>query len=106
MLNKILNMCRRLFWSPTKYGRHLGAKIGNNCLISTKGFPSEAYLIEIGNYCRIASNVAFFTHGGIWSQRKKYNENLDYFGKIKVGNYTYIGEGAKIMAGVTSEMTL
>ena len=66
----------------------------------SKNFSSEPYLIEIGDYCRIASDVSFFTHGGLWSQRKKY-KNLDYFGRIKIGNYTYIGEGAKIMPGVT-----
>lgn len=101
MISKVFNIYRRLFWNPTKYAQYLGAKIGKNCLISTKNFPSEAYLIEIGDYCRIASKVSFFTHGGLWSLRKKYNQDLDYFGKIKIGNYTYIGEDAKIMAGVT-----
>lgn len=99
MLKKIMNIYRRNFWSPEKYARYIGVKIGKDCLISTKNFPSEAYLIEIGDFCRVASDVFFFTHGGLWSQRKKY-KNLDYFGKIKIGNYTYIGEGAKIMPGV------
>ena len=92
---------RRSFWSCEKYARFLGVRIGKKCLISTKKFPSEAYLISIGNGCGIAKGVAFFTHGGLWPQREKLNENLDYFGKIEIGNYTYIGEDSKIMAGVT-----
>jgi acetyltransferase-like isoleucine patch superfamily enzyme len=36
----------------------------------------------------------------LWSQRKKH-PYLDYFGKIDIGDYTYIGDGAKIMPGVT-----
>lgn len=100
MINRILNYYRRTFWPAEKYARHLGVKIGENCLISTIKFPSEAYLVEIGDYCRIANDVMFFTHGGLWSQRHK-NGALDYFGKIKIGNYTYIGDGAKIMPGVT-----
>ena len=100
MIDRFKNYYRRNFWSPERYARFIGVKIGDNCLISTKGFSSEPYLIEIGNYCRIAKNVSFFTHGGLWSQRKKHGD-LDYFGKRKIGNYTYVGEDAKIMAGVT-----
>ncbi|MCC2591358.1 acyltransferase [Chryseobacterium sp. MFBS3-17] len=102
MLKNIIKKYKKKFYSPEKYAKFLGVKIGDNCLISTKRFPTEAYLIEIGDYCRIANNVAFYTHGGLWSVRKKYNKkNLENFGKIKIGNYTYIGDDAKIMPGIT-----
>lgn len=99
MINKIKRLYQKLFWTNEQYGRHIGVKIGKGCYISTSNFSSEPYLIEIGDHVRIASKVSFFTHGGLWSQRKKH-ANLDYFGKIKIGNYTYIGESAMIMPGV------
>ncbi|MEC4114935.1 acyltransferase [Myroides pelagicus] len=101
MINRILKFYRKHFWSCERYARHIGVEIGEGCLISTKNFSSEAYLIKIGKGCRIAKGVSFFTHGGLWSQRKKLDENLDFFGKVNIGNYTYIGEDAKIMPGVT-----
>jgi len=101
MVKRILNVYRRYFWSCEKYAKFLGAEIGKDCLISTKNFSSESYLIKIGNGCRIAQGVSFYTHGGLWSQRRKLKENLDFFGKIEIGDYTYIGEDSKIMAGVT-----
>lgn len=100
MITRLKNYYRRNFWPAEKYARQIGVKIGKHCLISTKNFPSEAYLIQIGDHCRVAKDVSFFTHGGLWSQRKKHS-NLDYFGKVTIGNYTYIGEGSKIMPGVT-----
>ena len=100
MIKKIILFYKRKFWNCEKYARNIGVVIGKDCLISTKNFPSEPYLITIGDNCRIAEKVTFFTHGGLWSQRKKHS-GLDYFGKICIGNYTYIGEGALLMPGVT-----
>ena len=73
LLDRIKRKWALLFSSPEEYARKIGVKIGQGCYISTKRFPSEAYLIEIGNYVRIAPETAFFTHGGIWALRKKYN---------------------------------
>lgn len=100
MIRRIISYYKKRFWSPEKYAKDIGVQIGKGCLISTKRFPSEPYLIQIGNNCRIAKDVSFFTHGGLWSQRKKC-PGLDYFGKIRIGDYTYIGEGAKILPGVS-----
>lgn len=95
------NMFLKIILNSERYARAMGVKIGKGCFISTKNFSSEPYLIEIGDNVRIAKNVSFFTHGGVWTLRKKYNMNdLDYFGKIKVGNYTYIGDSAIILPGI------
>lgn len=91
------------YCSPERYLKSKGVLIGNGCFISPCHISAkEGYLIEIGSHTRIAKDVEFFTHGGIYCLQIKYNDpDLDYFGKIKIGSYVSIGEGVKIMPGVT-----
>ena len=102
MIQRIID---RYWRSPESYARKIGVSIGSGCLISTRDFSSEPWLISIGDNVRIAKEVQFFTHGGIWSIRKmdKKYSGLEYFGKICIKNNVYIGHGAKIMPGVTIE---
>ena len=92
-----------VYATPEKYLKKKGVKIDTGCHIrACKLDAKEGYLIEIGNNVRISQNVDFFTHGGIYGLRIRYNNpRFDFFGKIKIGDRTFIGEGAKIMAGVT-----
>ena len=92
----------RLFMSDEQYMRKHGVKVGKHCSISTRMIPSEGYLLEIGNYVRIAANTSFYSHGGIWALRHLMNDpNLDIFGKIIIGDYTSIGSNVMVMPGVT-----
>jgi len=102
MISKFKQKIARLFLSSERYARYIGVNIGQGCYISTKCFSSEPYLITIGNNVRIAKNVCFFTHGGIWPLRKQ-TDDLDYFGKISIGNNCYIGQDVKILPGITIE---
>lgn len=66
-------------------------------------FGSEPYLIELGSDITISSNVHFITHdGGTWAFRDlpEYEDVIKY-GKIKVGNRSFIGAHSIIMPGVT-----
>lgn len=100
-LKKLIDYLYYLMASPEKYARHIGVTLGKGGFISTKNFSTEPYLIKIGNFVRIAPGTTFYTHGGTWTLRKKYdNPNLDTFGKITVGDYSYIGENCMIMSGV------
>ncbi len=96
----LYHMLLKVVLNSQNYAKAIGVKMGKGCYISTKNFSSEPYLIEIGENVRIAKKVSFFTHEGVWTLRKKYNlDDLDYFGKIKIGNNTYIGESVIILAG-------
>lgn len=92
-----------VYATPEEYLKRKGVKVGEGCMISPCHLStSEPWLIEIGNYCRIAKDTEFFNHGGIFGLQILHDDyDLDYFGKIKIGDYVSIGEGCKIMPGVT-----
>lgn len=101
---KIIGLIKKFYWhlliSPEKEARHLGVSIGKKCLISTRYWSSEPYLISIGNNVQVTDNVSFHTHGGGQAIRLKYPD-FDCFGKIRIEDYVYIGAWSHIMAGVT-----
>ena len=100
----MIRFFKRLYWrfiaSGEAYARHLGVKIGKNCLISTRNWSSEPYLIEIGDNVQVTSNVYFHTHGG-GNVARRQNPDFDVFGKIVVEDWAYIGACSHIMPGVT-----
>lgn len=99
--NKIWGKIVKLILPPTKYAKYIGVKTGKGCVINTKHFPTEPYLIEFGDYVRVAMHTKFFTHGGLVAQRFNHPDLiLEQFGKIKVGDYSYIGDSCLIMPGV------
>lgn len=100
MVVKILDFVRRKLWTGVKYARHIGVDVGDHCVISITSWGSEPYLIKIGNDVRITAGVKLFTHGGARVLRKKYPD-MDFFGKIVIGNNVYIGNNALIMPGVS-----
>lgn len=74
--------------------------MGEKNLIGCNFWSSEPYLIQIGSHCQITTGVKFLTHGGSAVVRDIY-PNFDCFGKIKIGDYVYIGANSLIMPGVT-----
>lgn len=99
IFHKLVNLYWRYIASPECYARYLGVKIGKNCLIATRYWGSEPYLITIGNNVQVTENVKFYTHGGGNVAREKYPD-FDCFGKIVVDDRAYIGSSSLIMAGV------
>lgn len=101
---RLFKLITKFYWhviaSPEKEARHLGVKIGENCLISTRYWSSEPYLISIGNHVQVTDCVSFHTHGGGNSIRKEH-PNFEAFGKIKIEDWAYIGAWSHIMPGVT-----
>lgn len=99
IIKKVKGVYRRIKWSPEKYARFQGVKIGKNCNIQKISFGSEPYLIEIGDHVQITNGTKIFTHGGGWVYREQYPE-LDFFGKVRIKNNVYIGNNSMIMPGV------
>lgn len=103
-MKRICHFINRLYWryfkNPESYARHIGVSIGSNCLINTRNWSSEPYLIKVGNNVQITHGVYIHTHGGSHVAREKY-PNFDVFGKVVIEDWVYIGSGAQIMPGVT-----
>lgn len=81
-----------------------GMKVGNNVrIMGGDDFGSEPYLIELGNDVTISFNVTFVNHdGGTWAFRdlKEY-ENIIKYGKIRIGDRSFVGCNTIILPGVT-----
>lgn len=97
-LANFLSLYKRFFWSLEKQARKAGVNMGEHNAVSSHFWSSEPYLISVGSHCQITEGVRFYTHGGAGAVRRKY-PLFDTFGKIKIGDYVYIGSGAKILPG-------
>lgn len=81
------------------YLRKQGMKIGKDCLVFYGDFGSEPYLIEIGDHVAIAGRCVFINHeGGEWLFRDQF-QNLNVFGKIIIGDNTFVGFNSILMPG-------
>lgn len=103
-MNSFFHKIELIYWriikSPEQYARHIGVNIGKNCLINTRNWSSEPYLVTIGNNCQITHNVSIHTHGGGNAIRKDHPD-FDVFGKVVIEDWAYIGAFSQIMPGVT-----
>ena len=100
MIQRIIKTICKMMMTPKRYARHIGVKFGKNCLIATKNWSSEPYLIEIGDNVQVTHNVSVHTHGGSHIARKMI-PNFDMFGKVIIKDGAYIGAYSQIMPGVT-----
>lgn len=83
--------------SPYIYAKRIGVNIGSNCFVPDKDcWSSEPYLISVGDHCQITSGVRIFTHGGGNAVRCHISD-FDVFGKVKIGNWCYIGNNSLII---------
>ncbi len=97
---KVLELTDMLL-SDTAYARKIGVKFGEQCILTSRNWGTEPWLIELGNHVHVTHGVHFVTHdGGVWVFRKEIPD-FDVFGKIKVGDNVYIGNNTTILPGVT-----
>ena len=103
MAENLIKKLYKFIQSPIAYAKRIGVKLGEGTTVADKNhWSTEPYLIEIGENCRVAKGVCFFTHGAAMMGRIKYPD-YDFFGKIKIGNHVYIGANSMIMPGVVVE---
>ena len=87
--------------NPTKWARHLGVIVGESTMISSYcNFSGEPFLIKIGNHVQITNNVSIYTHGGGHVVRKEH-PTFDFFGKVIIEDWVYVGAFSQILPGVT-----
>lgn len=82
------------------YAKAIGVRFGKGCFFATKNWSSEPYLIEVGNYVQITQGVTIHTHGGAHCARRVHPK-FDFFGKVRICDWVYVGSNAQIMPGVT-----
>lgn len=87
-----------------KMAQQKGMKIGENLYVEgIPNFGSEPFLVEIGNDVTLAEGVSFINHGGdarVTKKLEKYKDGRN-FGRIKIGNNTFIGKATILMPGVS-----
>jgi acetyltransferase-like isoleucine patch superfamily enzyme len=76
--------------------RAKGMRIGENCRIYTKITSTEPYLITLGNNVSLAGGVQLLTHDGSMQLFRNKYPNRQMFGKITIGDNTFIGQNAII----------
>ncbi len=101
----IFKVIKRKMQSPLKVAIKEGMIVrGGVTVMGGCNFGSEPYLITLEKNCRISGNVTFINHdGGTWAFRntdEKYKDVVKY-GKIVVGENTFVGARSIIMPGVT-----
>lgn len=103
-MKRLFEVIKAFYWNviatPEKQARHLGVKIGKNCLIDTRYFSAEPYLITIGDNVQLTHCVSIHTHGGGQAIRQQHPD-FDIFGKVVIEDWAYIGAFSQIMPGVT-----
>jgi len=81
--------------------RERGVRIGEGCLIYTEEFSTEPYLVELGNRVGVAGGVCFLTHDASAMLMRATRPTVQHFGRIVVGNNTYIGQNSILLPGTT-----
>lgn len=81
--------------------RQMGMKVGEGCRLYSLCVFSEAELIELGDNVIVSGEVIFITHdGAIYTALEKFPGVNGHYGRIRIGNNSFIGMRATIMAGV------
>jgi acetyltransferase-like isoleucine patch superfamily enzyme len=79
--------------------RSRGVRIGERCVILTDEFSLEPYLVEIGDGVAVSGGTVFLTHDGAAWLLRRTRPDAQHFGRIRVGDDTFIGQNCVILPG-------
>ena len=79
--------------------RALGVQIGAGCRIYSMEFSTEPYLVRLGDGVAVAGGVKFLTHDGAARLLRSRRAMIQAFGRIVVGDNSFIGENAILLPG-------
>ena len=85
-------------WLKLHGGLH---KMGKHCSIQTNVVITDPAYLSIGNNVRLSGCKLFGHDGTVNMLNRAYGLNLDKVGPIVIGDNVFIGDGAKVMPGVT-----
>lgn len=85
-------------WMKLHGGLH---KMGKNCSIQTNVVITDPAYVSMGNNVRLSGCKLFGHDGTVNMLNLAYGMNLDKVGPIVIGDNVFIGDGAKVMPGVT-----
>lgn len=74
LLNRLIDLYRRTFWSYAKQAKYAGVKMGENNFIDSHFWTSEPYLIEIGDNCQITGGGKILYTRRCWGCTKKISQ--------------------------------
>ncbi len=81
--------------------RDLGVTVGEGCRFYGIHWGNEPFLIEIGNNVLLAAGVHFINHdSAVYVFRHEEKDIVNNYGKIKIGDNTFVGVEAMIMPNV------
>ncbi len=82
--------------------RESGVRVGDGCRLFSLNIYSEPYLVELGENVIVSGRVKFITHdGGVFIEPDLVKNLLGHYGRIRVGNNSFIGMDATIMPNVS-----
>lgn len=90
---------------PLGHAKKNGMIVGKGVTLAGRfgtSFGSEPFLIEIGDYVRLSGRNTFLTHDGgthAFRDLEQY-KGVAKFGKIKIGERTFVGHGVTILPNV------
>lgn len=87
--------------AAAEVARDLGVTVGRNCRFYGVHWGHEPYLIEIGDDVLLAFGVRFVNHdSGVYVFRHESKDLVNNYGRIRIGDNSFIGINAMIMPNV------